>query len=355
MFTDAKIVAVHANPVDYFKQEGERGTTDFVISSSSLRLFASCPSRWRAGYEMPDSEAKEWGRLLDCVSLTPSQFNSRYSVEPETYTDTGMKCPLCESVTDSKKCAKCKTDRVPVELVKDWRYGATTTDAWYAAQIADGKEVVSRKDNSNALVAASRLWRDEIICAFSDASDTQVWLKARWSDEATGLSIPVKCLIDYAPRNDTEFAKCLGDLKSTRNASLLPWQRWCFQAGYHLQAGFDLDMHVAATSEDRNTWCFILQENYPPFEPAKRMLSQDFLTLGRAEYRRLLANYCQCLKSGKWPTYDEHDEAVQGWSVVDAEPFMAERAAFAPRFDFSEPDTEAEQEPTEEETADVPH
>lgn len=350
MFTNAKIAATSTNPLDYVRQNGERGTPAFEMSSSGLRGFGSCPSRWMAGYEQPDSEAKEWGRLLDCISLTPDQFGNRYAVEPETYTETGMKCPVCESVTDSKKCAKCKTERIAVEVVKPWRYGATVTEAWRAAKIAEGREVVSRTDSGNANVAASRLGADEIAKAFSDASDKQVWLSATWTDTDTGLAIPVKCLIDYAPRLDTEFAKCLGDLKSTRNASLLPWQRWCFSAGYHVQAAFDLDMYVAATGEDRNTWCFILQENFPPWEPARRMLSQDFLTLGRGEYQRLLANYCQCLKSGKWPNYDEHDEAIQGWSLVDAEPFMAERAAFAPKFDFAD---EQETEPTPEPSDDL--
>jgi hypothetical protein len=137
------------------------------------------------------------------------------------------------------------------------------------------------------------------------------------------------------PRADTEFSSCLGDLKSTRSAALIPWARHCYDMGYYIQAAFNTDLYVAATGEDRNTFCFILSENYEPFEPARRMLSQDFLTLGRAEYRRLLGLYAKCLKSNHWPSYDDTDEAIQGWSVVEAEPWMASKEQFAPVFEMA--------------------
>lgn len=307
-FINAKIVK---NGADYHAQEAARGTPQFVMSSSALRAFAVCPSRWKAGYESKDSDASRWGRMLDVALLTPALFEARYVVEPPEYTnDKGE--------------------------VKPWNNNATVCREWNKKTALAGKEVVDEGELESIDAAIKRVRQDELMRSFLDTCDMQVELSAQWKDEATGLTIPFKCLLDCVPRADTEFRKCLGDLKTTMNAAAMPWQRWCFTAGYHIQAAVYIDAYVAATGEDRNTFCFLLSENFPPYEPGKRMLSQDFLTLGRASYTQMLANYSQCLKSNQWPGYDDTDESLQGWTLVEAEPFMAERAAFAPRYDFDE-------------------
>jgi hypothetical protein len=249
------------------------------------------------------------------MMLTPHQFTSRYAIQPLEYVNE-----------DGDK--------------KKWNNNAHTCRDWKTLRTAEGKEVVTTTDVKACEAAVNRLRADDILNAFLTASDCQVWVEGDWQDEATGLSVPCKCLIDCVPRLDTEFAKALGDLKTTRNGSLLVFQRWCFSAGYHVQAAFDTDLYVAATQEDRPSWCWLVQENFEPWEPARRLCSQDLLTLGRATYQRLLANYCQCLKNGRWPDYDATDEAVQGWSIVEAEPFLAEREAFAPHFQFEEEEDE---------------
>jgi hypothetical protein len=306
---NAKIAGIGVNPADYHGAKKQRGAKDYVISSSSLREFAICPRRWICGYEQPDSESKKWGNLLDTLLLTPGQFSSRYAVKPETYTNE-------------------KGD------VKPWNGNANVCKEWLAQH--QDREIVSVIEIENCDSAIARIKEDEIIAAFLDASDTQIHVTGEWHDKS-GTIIPIQCLIDLVPKNDTEFAKCLADLKTTRNAALMPWQRWCFQAGYYIQAAFNHALYCAAKpDEDRNTFCFILQENYPPWQPGKRILAQDFMELGTAEFTRLLGNYCQCLNSGKWPSYDDNDESIQGWSIVAPEPWMADHAAFAPKFDFEQ-------------------
>jgi hypothetical protein len=280
------------------------------MSSSALREFARCPSRWVGGYEPPDSEAKQYGSLLDCLALTPDQFDDRYAVRPATYPDSKTGEP------------------------KPWNANSNWCKAWIEEQ--EGAEIVSPGELDEAQLAVKRLRSDEIIASFLDDSDKQVWVAGLWKDEATGIIVPVKCLIDLVPRADTVFAKCLGDLKTTRNAALMPWQRWCYSAGYHIQAAFNNALYCAATGEDRTDFCFIVQENYPPFQTGKRLLSQDFMALGLAAVSRALADYCQCLKAGKWPGYDDTDEAVQSWSVVAPEPWMASHEQFAPHLNFGE-------------------
>lgn len=342
MFTNARIIGpIPANAAEYHTPTAQRGAREFVMSSGALREFAACPERWRQGYQSPDSDARTWGSLIDCLLTTPKQFESIYAIAPDTYITKALTCPKCDSVSGSAACRKCKRARVEIVVSKDWNNNATECKTWAAARKAEGREIVSARLVADARAAIGRLNHDEIIAAWLAACDCQVWVAGEWHDEPTGLQIPVKALLDFRPRPGTEFAKCLGDFKTTRNAAAMPWQRWCFTAGYHIQAAFYMDLYTAATGEDRNTWCFIVQENYAPWQPGKRMLAQDFLTLGRAQYRQMLGNYCQCLARDRWPGYDDTDEAVQGWTLVAPEPFMAERAAFAPRYEFEEESTEA--------------
>jgi hypothetical protein len=327
MITNAKILGMGRMPADYHGQKVPRGTPDFVLSSSSLREFGHCPSRWKAGYEPPDSESKRWGSLLDMRLLTPGQFAERFAVKPPTYTnDEGE--------------------------VKPWNANSNTCKKWLKDH--QNLEIVSGGEMMDCNAAVKRIRADEIIAAFLDASDVQVHIRAEWTDEKTGRVIPVQALLDLVPRTDSEFFKSAGDLKTTRNAGVLAWQRWCNQADYHVQAAYNRDMLCAVenggdfpgtiTRQEeiiRPNFCFIVQENFAPWQYAKRMLDQDSLEDGRTEYKRLLAAYCSCLKYDRWPGYDDHDEAVQGWTIVRREPWMASAGQFAPQFNFEEPAAEA--------------
>jgi len=317
-FQNAKVVGKDVDPRSYHDQGIARGEAAFPVSPSMLKEFARCPARWIDGYQPPETQAKDWGNLLDTLLLTPKLFSKRYAIQPAEY----------------------KSEKGEV---RPWNNNANVCKEWREDQI--GKEIISAKEYGSAKTAVERLGSDEIIHSFLEDSDSQVLVEGQWKDEKTGLVIPVRCLMDLVPRLDTEFAKCLGDLKSTRTAALMPFQRFCFEIGYHVQAAFDTDLYVAATGEDRVTWCFIIQESYPPWQTGKRMLSQDFLDLGRADYKQWLSNYCWCLKNSHWPDYDETDEAIQGWSLVAPEPWMATRGQFAPKFVMeTEPETEQETE-----------
>jgi len=303
MFKNCKIASVGGNADTYHSAKGERGKPDFKVSSSMLSIFGQNAARWLAGYEPPESEAKRYGSLLDGLWLTPGSFEERFSIKPLEY--------------PSKYGPK------------PWNGNSTWCREWISDQ--GGKQIVSKAEMADAKAAIDRLEADEVdgvklIKSVYDQSDKQVHVTGEWHDEATKLKVPVECLIDLAPRVDSEFASCLADLKSTRNAGLNAFQRWAYQAGYHVQAAFDLALYSAATGESRDTWLFILQENYPPWTVGRRMLSQDFVQIGRQTYQDLLARYCRCLKTNRWPSYDDNPEAIQGWTLLDPLPFMEYQA-----------------------------
>lgn len=322
-FHNCRIVQVRSDSRVYHDPEGNatRGDKAFQMSSSALRAFDMCPARWLKGYNPPDSEAKDFGNMLDCALLTPDQFESRYAVQPLLY------------------------DPGEGEKLKKWNNNALVCKEWTKAHADAGREVITTKDEVAIADACQSIRKDEIAAAFLDASDKQVWVAGEWLDDNTGLVIPVKCLIDLVPRLDTEYQKCLGDLKTTRNAKPRPWSRWCHTAGYHIQAAWNLDLFVAATGQDRVDFCFLLVENYAPWQSAKRTLGGDFTDLGRAEYKRMMSLYCRCLAAGVWPGYDDTDEAADGgWTRVEPEPWMASDGMFAPHYAIGD-------EPNEDEAA----
>lgn len=328
MITNAKILAKAVNPVEYHEAKFERGDLRLEMSSSQLREFYRCPQRWKEGYNSPASESKTWGSLVDTLLLTPEQFSKRYVVTPQSYTTKAMECPRCNSITDSKSCRQCKCERVEIEVSKPWTLQSDTCLEMKKEWEAQGLELLSASEKLAADAAIAKLMRDSHIATYVNESDKQVWVAATWEDES-GLKIPVKALLDLVPRADSVFGKSAGDLKTTRSAALGQWQRWVYSAGYHIQGALMLDLLSAALpNDDRNTWCHILSENFAPYQTGKRILSHAYIELGRAEYKKMLRLYCQCLKIGKWPHYDDHDEAVQGWTIVEPSPWMESESLF---------------------------
>lgn len=328
MLKNAKIVAKNVDSEEYHDIKISRGDVNYPMSPSSLKQFLTCCSRWRDGYEPPDSDAKRTGRMLDTFILTPDQFGKRFVVLPAN-------APRKPSVTQINAA---KPSPETVKAVQWW-------DHFKASH--EGAEIIDLEQQKECMAAYRRLQADEVISAYLDSSDRQVLAEAEWHDEKTGLVIPVRCLMDLVPRTGTEFDKTAGDYKAVSSAALGAFQRKVFDFGWHTQGAFDLDMLALATGEDRNTWVWIVQENYSPWQPGKRMMSQSFLELGRSAYRKALVLYCQCLKHSQWPDYDMHDEAIQNWTLVEPNPWMESEGMFAPKFEFetTEPSPDEQENP----------
>lgn len=338
MFKNATIVSRGIHPKNYHKPTAERGAREFIVSSSSLRaVFAKSPKHWFDGWELPESASLEYGSLIDCILLTPDQFKSQYAFEPAEY----------------------KNEKGEV---KPWSNNAKVCRAWNEDQKTMGLEIISDKEYSNAKAAVSRLWGDEQIKMFLDACDKQVWIQATWEDKATGLEIPVQCLIDLAGRPDTQFRLRLGDLKTTKNAQPVAWSKWADFAGYDIQAAWNIDLYNAATGQGVTDFCFILSESFSPWEIGRRYMTQDALepgqdsgsiASGRRQYTKMMANYCKFIKNGFWPGYDDTDESSEsGWTLVTPDPWSEQRRMFAPQFTTGE-DQEQEAGQTFEEEGEV--
>ena len=241
------------------------------MSRSALCEFNRCPSRWRAGFRGKDSDATDYGSLIDCLALSRSRFDSKCAVKPDTYID------------------------VKSGEVKKWNGNATVCKDWLAE--IGNKEPVSAEDFNLALVAVKRLSADEAIAEYMKVSTRQVYCAAVWQDPV-GVSIPLKILIDLVPHmGHEEYGKTLGDFKTARNAGNRAWARQVNDYGYHVQAALYMDVYNAATGENRNDWRFVIQENVHPYQTAKRYLAREFIIEGRREYQSALSFYAACVQS----------------------------------------------------------
>ena len=66
-FTNGKIAGTNYNPEKYHSENAARGTPEYVISRSALVEFQKCPHRWKGGFEMEETNATDWGSLLDTL------------------------------------------------------------------------------------------------------------------------------------------------------------------------------------------------------------------------------------------------------------------------------------------------
>lgn len=298
MITDARIVCKDANIEDYLRESSPRGTPEFVMSSSAMKEFWRCPRRWKDGYKSPSSPALKWGSLLDMRLTQPDTFNATYVVEPETYP------------AEVKK----------VWVQKPWTYQADYCKEWRRNSLP--MIPISREELEKVERATARIMNDDLLSDFVSSSDRQVWLAAVWNDKATGIKVPIRCLVDFVPRADTPWNQILGDLKTTQNASLRRFSAQVYQLSWHVQSALYLDVYKAASGEDRGGWSFIVQENFEPYQTARRILDPSYIELGKRTYESMLKSYCQCLKTEVWPDYDCNPFSTQGWSVVSPEEWM---------------------------------
>lgn len=327
MFKNAKIKSIGADAESYHTAQAERGSRDFVMSSSAIRaVFAKCPAAWRAGWTLAASDSLEYGSLVDCLALTPELFQLRYVVQPSTHLADGSK-------------------KADPQIEKDWNGNATFCRNWKAEQKAAGKIVISASELAEAQAAVKQLHASPAIKAFLEASDKQVWITGEWHDEATKLVVPVQCLIDLAEREVPLTRQRIGDLKTTKNAAPMAWARWARFAGYDLQAAWNLDLFNAATGRGIDIFEFVLSESEFPYQTGRRVAIQansgdpeldegSALVSGRRQYRKLMADYCQCLKNNYWPGYDDTDESSGGATELRADPYEEQRRLFAPKFKF---------------------
>jgi hypothetical protein len=302
MIQNAKIVGDCILPSVYMDEPNQRGHIDHAFRSHTASEILRNPRRWALGYQSPESKIKEWGCGWDCVLFVPNQMPLRYAVVPEDAPKKPSKAQL-----NAKKPSPETVAAI----------------AWWKDFIENNPgEIIDAELREEWHAATRRLREDKLIADLLDSSQRQVMVTAHWCDKATGLTVPLKALIDLVPHVDHPvFGSSLWDGKTTSNASPRSFKQDAQRYGYHIQAAFYLDLWNAASGHGRSDFGHIIQENYAPYEfrSPPPLLSQRFINLGRLMYQRALGIYCQALKTGVWPGYDK---VSKDWPITDCDDWM---------------------------------
>lgn len=312
-FVDARIRAVQASHVEYEHEPAMRGDPAYVVRSHCLGEILRNAARWVSGYKSPDSKAKGYGSMFDCLVLVPEQWDKRYVMRPDTYPAPA-------------KHPKVKSGELREGDALDWNANAGYCKDWAAKH--KGLEPVSMEQQAEAIMAFSVLTSTKAKGIIASGPH-QVWVEATYVDKATGRRVPVKGLIDIAPNGDSAlYGEYLFDLKTTRNASPGNFRRECCKYNYDLQAAFYLDLFNAASPESpRITFAHIVQENFPPYATRIPILSSRFLERGRLRYRHALALYARAQETGQWPDYDPPGT---DWPITEPEEWMLDQVLVYP-------------------------
>lgn len=254
------------------------------LSKSGLDVMARSPLHYWSRYLDPQREPVEptasmkLGTAIHTAVLEPDEFSKRHHVAPAV-------------------------DR----RTKD---GKAVWEAAVATAEEAGAELISASDAlvCNAISAQVRSHPTARKVFETGAAE----MSAYWTDRETGVLC--KC------RPDWLTLPLVVDLKSTEDASRDGFMRSAWNWRYHVQAAWYLDGVEQATGQRPDAFIFAAFEKTAPFACAFYYADQAMLEIGRAEYRRLLRLYADCLSADKWPGYDTAVSAltVPAWALKAA-------------------------------------
>lgn len=315
-FTNGKIIATSVLPSVYHRSDHKRGELAYVMSRGELMSFDECPAKWIAGGRSADTAATEWGTLVDTMLLDPERFKEVFAVAPKTY-------------PAPKTCKAVKKGRVKEGDPIPWDNRAGYCQEWREAAEDAGYKPVSWQDYQDAAQAVNTLLCNEEALRVVRESDKQVHVTAEYHDKATGIVVPFKILVDILPPKHHEiYGKSVFDFKTCRDASLRKWTRDVAEYKLHVQGAAYMDVVNAVEGEDRCDFRHMLSESEHPWQPGFRILSNEFMELGRAEYVAALERYCSCLRLDDWPGYEEQARTrFNGFAMTEPEPYMLKAVA----------------------------
>lgn len=296
-FKNCKLIASGVDPDVYHRQDAKRGDPNYAMSRSELMLFAANPRKWIDGFKPKDTDATDFGSLVDTILLDNARFDEKVAVQPATYHD--------EKSGEDKKWNGNAT------VCKEWKKDNESKLIASAQEMADAKEVIRR------------LLVDPLIPSVINPAKYQVLVIGEYHDNVTKLVIPVKTLIDIVPDAAGPYGKSLADYKTARTAVPRMWNKAIYDRHYDAQAAICLDLYTLATGEDRVEFRHIISENVSPFQPARRLVTTEFVEIGRNKIRTALNRYCWCLRENKWPSWDDEGEKnYKGWTFSEPDAWM---------------------------------
>ena len=255
------------------------------LSNTGLTELARSPWHYYSRFldpSRPERERKAGqfeGTIAHCAILEPNEFMRRYVVTPSnaprrpTAAQWNAKNPSPESV----------------QAMAWW-------SNWEAEN--EGREVVSHDDYSRVLRQAESVRRIREVRELFEHG------KAELSAFATADGVLKKCRPDwtaYVGAGDV----ILIDVKTVGDAKPDEMARHIGRKGYYRQAAHYWRTFEQASGLRVASFKFLAVESEWPYAASLTQLDDASLQVAMEEVRDLAAMYAECLKSGRWPGYDE--------------------------------------------------
>lgn len=251
----------------------DMSSTDYhkspAIGSTSLKYLLRSPAHYIEKMRAPDeaTPAMKFGTDSHSAILEPSKFRADYIITPDV-------------------------DRRTKEGKASWEQFQV---------IAQNKTVIThdQHDKMQGMIKAIETHPYASKLIKSGHSEQSYF----WTDEKTGVDC--KCRPDFLREGHIVV-----DIKTTYDASPETFAKTVANFGYHISAAHYLDGVSAVTGKTYDTFVFVAIETAAPFAIGVYILDESSLEKGRELQRRALGVFAECKRTGIYPGYDEHIQAI---------------------------------------------
>lgn len=290
------------NPVNQVYDDLSFEAYVMSVGLNNSRLKAADRSLWRFKQILDnpdrnqfDTESLLQGRQFHTLLLEPDLFHSRYAI-----LDAAKKAELVEAEKERVEAenltrVKSKWLTMPTEFsrrfsaYKEWEIDC----AGKGMELVDAQWFVGMSEMCNAIRDYEEVWESiegsqtEVTvfgCFAGGGGDTGNWL------------MQLKARLDMLKQSGDSVI----DLKTTVNASSEPFAAHIQKYGYHKQLAFYVDVCRLAGLDKSRAGILAVEKEWP-YECALHWIPDEWLELGRREYRADLYKIAHSFQMNDWP------------------------------------------------------
>jgi hypothetical protein len=276
---------VRSLPIDVYHADRS------AISNSGLNDIARSPEHFHALHLDPnrpppeDKRSHVDGNLMHCAALEPAEFDKRYKVGP---------------INDKR--------------LVEWKEFARSM----AKHVGEGVTLITPDQRDVAFAQAASIRSLPDVAALM--GDGQAEVSAYWIDATTGVRC--RCRPDWrSPTGKRGKQSILLDMKGYGDVSAREFALQVARMSYARQAAMYSIGYEIASGHPVVGFVFVAVEDRFPFAAAAYMLPEEWLEIGRREYRELLDLYAKCLATNTWPRLQDGIQLLQmpAWVAREAE------------------------------------
>jgi|CZKL01.1.fsa_nt_gi hypothetical protein len=242
------------------------------ISKSGLDLIRRSPYHYFCEKLDDDPEKKrkktkamDVGTAFHLLALEPEKFHDCIAIDPDNW-------------PTKKECGRT-IDEQRQEFITD-----------------NPGKIILREGDMEHLREMARSIRDHAGARYLLQGKGMVEASMFWHETVYG----VDCRIRPDWMRDDGL---LIDIKTTENAAPEAFDRHFWNFRYHVQGAFYLDGYEVAQNKPSPGFIYIVVEKKPPYAVSLRVITPEYVEIGRRAYLEDIQTYAKCLQDNDWPGY----------------------------------------------------